>query len=281
MKKILVPTDLSDLGYYAYNIAYRISQNTGAEIHLLSILPAPVGAIFTPEGELLADEGIDLQGFDKERLQTKESLDAFAEKHPGIHSCNVLVGAVNEEILRVLREENFDLLVMGTHGASGFQELTIGSHAEYMVRNSPIPVISLKCDRSSYEINDLLFACEFNEKKKFDISALQELANAFKARIHFLKINTTSNFDTSRVIRENMIRFARMHEMDLSNIDMHIYCDETIEKGIQHFSEDTGIDFLVIATHQRKGFARIFTSSVSEDLVNHNNQPIMTFPIHA
>lgn len=279
MKKILVPTDLSDLGDYAYNIAYRISRNTGAEIHLLSILPAPAGAIFTPEGEILADEGMDLKSFGEERNQLTESLKIFAENNPGIQSHKVLIGAVNEEILRILKNDDYDLLVMGTHGASGFQELTIGSHAEYMVRHSPIPVVSLKCDRSAYEISDLLFACEFSTKLKIDLTALHELADAFKARIHFLKINTTSSFETSRTIKENMIRFANEHDMDLNNISMHVYCDESIEKGIQHFSADTGIDFLVIATHQRKGFSRLFSASISEDLVNHNYQPIMTFPI--
>jgi nucleotide-binding universal stress UspA family protein len=279
MKKILVPTDLSDLGDYAFNIARRISQNTGAEVHLLSIMPAPVGAIFTPEGELLADEGIDLKTFEAEKSQITEALEKFKETHSGVYSSRVLVGAVNEEIMRVLKEESFDLLVMGTHGAKGFQELTIGSHAEYMVRNAPIPVISLKCDRSAYDINDLLFACEFSSKEKINISALHELADAFKAKIHFLKINTSSNFESTRTINEKMIKFANEHDMDLNKIQMHIYCDESIEKGIQHFSADTGIDFLVIATHQRKGFSRIFNSSISEDLVNHNNQPIMTFPI--
>lgn len=279
MKKILVPTDLSDLGEYAYNIAYRISQNTGAEIHLLSIIPAPVGAIFTPEGELLADEGVDLNALENERKQTTETLERFQKSNKGIHSYKVLIGAVNEEIIRLIKSDGFDLLVMGTHGASGFQELTIGSHAEYMVRNAPIPVISLKCDRSSYEINDLLFACEFSTKKKINLFALHELADAFNAKIHFLKINTAANFQTSRLIKDNMIKFANLHDMDVSKIDMHIYCDDSIEKGIQHFSADTGIDFLVIATHQRKGLTRLFNSSISEDIVNHNNQPIMTFPI--
>ena len=55
--------------------------------------------------------------------------------------------------------------------------------------------------------------------------------------------------------------------------------DESVEKGIVNFSGETGIDFVAIGTHQRSGLSRLFKHSISEDIVNHVWQPILTFPV--
>jgi nucleotide-binding universal stress UspA family protein len=59
-----------------------------------------------------------------------------------------------------------------------------------------------------------------------------------------------------------------------------VYCDESVEQGIVNFCADTGIDFVTIGTHQRGSFSRLFKKSISNQVVNHIWQPVLTFPIH-
>ena len=279
MKRILVPTDLSELGDFAFDIAQRLSTSTGAEIHLMSVVTAPGGTFFSADGVILDDDGIDVKPYLEELNNTKEALKVYASNKQSVSKANVFTGAVNDEILDYIKQNEVDMVVMGTHGASGVQEVIIGSHAEHIVRKSPVPVISLKCDRSHYEIKDILFACDFTTKEKVNIKAIKDVAEAFHAKINFLKINTNSSFTPTRKVKQSMRDFAALHEVHVEESNMHIYCDESVEKGIQNFCADTGIDFLAIATHQRRGLARLFNSSISEDIVNHNYQPVMTFPI--
>ena len=56
----------------------------------------------------------------------------------------VRIGHPQEEILTLARNINADLIVMATHGRSGFEQMMLGSTAERVVRHSPCPVLTLK-----------------------------------------------------------------------------------------------------------------------------------------
>ena len=58
-----------------------------------------------------------------------------------------------------------------------------------------------------------------------------------------------------------------------------IYNDLTVEKGILQFANDAEADIIGMGTHGRKGVSHFFNGSISEDLVNHTNMPIVTFKI--
>ena len=70
-----------------------------------------------------------------------------------------------------------------------------------------------------------------------------------------------------------------IRDMDDSNFSVHIYNDISIEKGILNFASETNANLIGMGTHGRRGLAHFFNGSVSEDLVNHANMPVMTFKI--
>ena len=65
--------------------------------------------------------------------------------------------------------------------------------------------------------------------------------------------------------------------MDETNFNIHIYNDISIEKGILNFAGETNAHLIGLGTHGRSGLAHFFNGSISEDLVNHANMPVMTF----
>jgi nucleotide-binding universal stress UspA family protein len=68
-------------------------------------------------------------------------------------------------------------------------------------------------------------------------------------------------------------------ENGLENVQHHVYCDEDVEHGIYHFCLDEAIDCVVIGTHGKTGFKHFFEGSISEDLVNHIPQLILTYKV--
>jgi nucleotide-binding universal stress UspA family protein len=184
---------------------------------------------------------------------------------------------VDEDILRYANNKHVDLIVMGTEGAAGFKETFMGSHAGYLVGHSSVPVLTLKCDRSDLDFKDILLVSDFEKVEEVDLGVVKNLQAAFDAKIHLLRVNTAGHFKAHSTIREHMVEFAELN--DLQNVEFHIYGDDTVEKGIVHFSDENGISFVALGTHQRKGFGRLFKHSVSKDLVNHIYQPVLVFPI--
>ena len=142
IKKILVPTDFSDLSVEAVRYAMSLSEMYGAALLLLHIVDdAPVLALHTME--LTSDFVID------DTTRTSEHhLEEFARTH-GIRSGHGLTLATRrgnpyDEITRYAAEEQADLIVMATHGRTGLAHVLLGSVAEKVVQHADIPVLTIK-----------------------------------------------------------------------------------------------------------------------------------------
>ncbi len=277
MKKILIPINCTDLDNFSYDLAHKISAKEGADIEVLSIISAPANVNFDPDGNIKEDEGKDFTSLFEKRDEKEKQIQEWLADKPDVSTLEVKVGRVNEDILRYAKNKEVDLIVMGTEGAAGFKETFMGSHAGYMVGHSPIPVLTLKCDRSDLDFKDILLVSDFEKVEKVDLEVVKSLQSAFDTKIHLLRVNTAGHFRSNQFIKEHMQQFAELN--GLENVDFHIYCDDTVEKGIVHFSDENGISFVALGTHQRNGWSQLFKHSVSKDLVNHIYQPVLVYPI--
>ena len=277
MKKILLPTDCSELGDHAYGFAHKIAAKTGADIEVLSIVPAPPNSFYDTEGNLKNDEGKDYSEFYEKKSALEKQVQKWIADKPDINKFKVKIGRVEEDILHYINAHDIDLIVMGTAGAYGVDAFLKGSHTNHIVRISSVPVLCLKCDRSDMEIKDILLLNDFEKIEKLDLNIVKDIQGAFGARLNLLRVNTPKHLLPTRKVKEKMKHFVHLNQLE--NTHFHVYCDTTVEEGISNFSADTGIDFLALGTHQRKGLSRMFKHSISEDVVNHLWQPVLTFPV--
>ena len=277
MKNILIPTDFSRLGNYAYDLANKIANATQAKIHVLSIVQATPDVVFDTDGNVKNCGEQNISVFQEQEKDLIEKMMSWTEGKENIEFKLVKIGHIKEDILRYIEQNNIDLVVMGTEGAYGLEEILMESHAGQLVLEAPIPILTLKCDRSEMEIKDLLLVCDFHHPAKINLSMVKTLQEAFGAKLNLLKVNTPKDFEAQRKVVLNMQEFAELNE--LNNVSYHVYCDENVEQGIVNFSTDTGIDFVAIGTHQRSGLSRLFKKSISNEIVNHVWQPVLTFPM--
>ena len=276
MKKILVPTDCSDLSGYAFTLAGKLAKQSSAEIFALKVVPTTAEAVFDRNGELIDGEDFDLAAVKAEQAVAGQQLAAWIEKS-GIKATPVVkAGKLTDQILHCIRQENIDLVVMGTHGLKGFRELIADSVTGQVVRQSAVPVLSLKCDRSALEIKNIVFASSFEGKSPAKVSFIKNLQQSFGAKIHLLRVNTPGNFKTTRFLQERMEDFARQN--DLTNTESHVFCDNDVESGILHFTEDNNMDMITIGV-EPDSLAKLFHKHVSSALVNHVYHPVLTFKI--
>ncbi|HBH23227.1 MAG TPA: hypothetical protein DDY13_07365 [Cytophagales bacterium] len=277
MKKILVPTDYSELADYAFNLASLVSENDSTEIHSLKVVEAPGETLFDKEGNLLDCTEYDVKPLKEEAKKAEEQMEAWLGNKPGNPHGIVQIGHLTDNILKYVEKHDIDLVVMGTHGATGFKELISGSHTERIVRNAEAPVLTLKCDRSQMKVRNILLPSNFTEHKKQNLQMVKKLQQNTGAAIHLLKVNTERDFCTNHEAMEEMKQFARDHE--LNNVTYNIYCDKSVEDGIVHYAQENAIDIVAIGTHGRKGISHWLRGSITEDIVNHVYMPILTYKI--
>ncbi len=274
MKKILIPTDFSDHAEYALKVAAQIARKNNGEIILLHMLELPNQA-----GDAIGSgHNIpELMFFKNAAIKKLEDL--MEEDYlDGIPVSEVIQFEMAfDGIMKISQKNNVDLIVMGSHGASGFKEMFIGSNAEKVVRNSDVPVLIIKKEQNDFQVNDFVFASDFADEIKNPFQKAVDFANKFDATLHLAMINTPNNFKSTAEAEGIMKKFVS--EFKINKYDLHLYSDTNVEKGILNFSNSVNADLIGMSTHGRKGLAHFFNGSISEDLVNHASRPVVTFKI--
>jgi nucleotide-binding universal stress UspA family protein len=139
-RRILVPTDLSECSDAAMGPARRFAELTGAEILLLNVVDH---GLFYGSAYLSIDPHAILMETAQRNLKALERM--AGEWFPGLRvRCLVKEGATEETIVEEARRERSDLIVMSTHGHTGFRHWLLGGVAEHIVRLAPCPVLTVK-----------------------------------------------------------------------------------------------------------------------------------------
>ena len=276
MKRILVPIDFSKEAENAARVAAHIARKTGSEIYLVHMLELPVTTVDPAEMNAISSEPqiIYFMKLAHEKFEKFINLPFFKglKVVESVQFQHAFSGIIAES-----ETSNIDLIVMGSQGASGLQAMFIGSHTEKVVRRSKIPVLVIKKEVDKFEVNDMIFASDFNKESKTTFQRVANFANLFDAKIHLLYINTIHNFNTTKNIEKRIADF--MDDFDFSNYTTMIYNDISIEKGILSYARDINADLIALNTHGRSGLSQLFNGSIGQELANHALRPVITFKI--
>lgn len=144
IKKMLFPTDFSDLSRHSLKYVQSFCEAYRAEVHVLHVVDEayqywmalgpnslPIGP--SPE-EMISGAKSELQKLAGEELSNLQS---------GVVT-EVLLGRPFIEIVRYARDKAIDLIILGTHGRSGLAQALLGSVAEKVVRKAPCPVLTVR-----------------------------------------------------------------------------------------------------------------------------------------
>ena len=274
MRKILVPTDFSEHAEYALKAAAKIAHKINAEILILNLLDLPSHMNDAVSSGVNIPEVMLFLSKTNERLEDLSESDYLDDLKV---STVAKIERAFEGIVAYSKLHDVDLIVMGSHGQSGLQELLIGSNTEKIVRASDIPVLVIKKSDDDFETKNVVFASDFSKEISKPFAKLVKMANTFDAHLNLVMINTPNSFKSNQVAEQIMADFVRNYDFD--NYSTHIYNDTNVEKGILNFANKVNADLIGVCTHGRTSFAHFFVGSISEDLVNHASRPVLTFKI--
>jgi nucleotide-binding universal stress UspA family protein len=274
MKRILVPTDFSVRAENALKVAAQIARKNDFEIHVLHMLEIPgqmndaiTGATPIPEIMLFIRKAKELMQHIKDR--------SFLHDITIIDS--IKLEKATQGILTYSKENQIDLIIMGSSGTSGLTEIIIGSNTEKVVRLSTAPVMVIKEENNDFNPNNIVFASDFSEEIKKPFQKILNFTKQFDAHLNLVTICSPNSFKTTALGNKIMENFIK--EFEIKNYSTHIYNDISIEKGITNFSNEIQADLISLCTHGRTGLSHFFTGSISEDLANHIHKPLIVFKI--
>jgi nucleotide-binding universal stress UspA family protein len=276
MKRILVPCDFSPPAQEAFRFAVNIALQNAGEIHVLYVIDGTVASNLNSSLSFSPDLNRNVVQKSEDHLNEKfaEMKKAYASDLLSI-TLKVETGSLTSTIKNYIPDSHIDLVVMGTHGASGLKELFFGSNTEKIVRYSGVPVIAVPDGAKIDLISNIVFPVDPSLCTEDLVLQIIEIQTFFQAKLHVLWINTPHFFKSDVEAMEDLQDFADFHL--LHNYTLNSRSEYIEQDGILRFAKEFNGCLITMPTHGRKGIKRWLTGSITENVVNHVHCPVWTY----
>lgn len=274
MKKILFPTDFSNTANNALVYALKMAENQKASLYVLHAYEMPVISA-TANPVMIQDvyKTIELSNFENFKDQVPLIRD-IAKRHNLDHVPMHFIleeGFLNTILKKCVKDENIDLVVMGTNGNSGLDKKILGSNTSNAIGSLDIPVFSVPHDAIFDGINSIAFTTLFNTSDQKTLDNLMPIAEGFGATIKCIHITNSKDKVNEAVFKSWQENYAN------KPVKFYIIENTDVEKGVFEFIDVENIDLLVSVTRNRSFFEKLFTSSMTKKLSYHNYVPVLAF----
>ncbi len=256
----LIPIDFSENSLRAARFALTHYPNGNFTLlHIVNVRQAGATMVVDINHELKASS----------RKKMDSTLEDFEKEFPDrAIKAKVEVGQFAETILQETDNTQADFIVMGTKGASGLDEVLLGSNAYLAIKDSLIPLIVIN---SSYDLKapqKVLLASDFEGDLKNEVvKPLIDLKHKFNAEIHVIHITPMGEGSRTRMKINSLI--------DDEVERFHIIESDNIENAIANYVSEHDYDFLVLAPKYRGIIKNLFHQSVTKRICASARTPLI------
>ncbi len=280
MKKILVPFDFSKESKYGLELAISLAEMSNATIDLLYVVEDLGEDLFITSGQTNTATGIDDVFVLKVIQQSKNKLAKLVAelKAKKIRVVSDLkFGGLYKHIGTRIDNKQCDIVIMGTKGSSGLQEILVGSNAEEVTRTVTVPVITVRKPVKKKDLRKVVIATNFEFIPTNVVNSIKKMQDWFDFNVVIANVNTPHLFHSSNDAMTKLKEIAK--KAGFANTEVVVYNDYNEETGIVNLGKDYDADLIILGTHQRKGLKRLLYPSVAAYLVNHSELPVMTYNV--
>lgn len=279
MKKILIPTDFSHNADKAIYVAAEIAAQTNATLEILHVNTSAAYVPLMPE-YALADNVFDdyAESVSSDLHALKRTLISQPEFANLTVESRVEEGFLHTTMNRIAQEDNCDLFVMGTKGATGATEFFVGSNTEKVIRTSAYPVLVIPENTKEFKLKTVVLATTLrpDQYPAFEYLVEWQKNNLFNVKV--LYVNNPGGFADNDAIYTALDEFCTRSGL----LNAELFLVNNIfneERAILDFAEEHAADMIAMATHQRRGISHLMFGSLTEDTANHSGTPVLCIPI--
>ncbi|MCF8368276.1 MAG: universal stress protein [Bacteroidales bacterium] len=273
MKQILVAIDFSKCSVNALEYAIHFANQIRSNITLVWV------------DNTSTDENVFSNPYDVGRKEINNNFNELIEKYQpmlehGEMTFKIRKGKVHVEIANQAKYSDAMLVLLGTHGVSGFEEFWIGSNAHRIVTYSPCPVITI---RTSYSfengINTIVLPIDSTLETRQKIPFTTKIAKYFDSEVHILSLYSTS----IKAVRYRVDNYSKQvakyfDEEDVKYTIASVEA-ENITNSTINYATSVRAELITIMTEQETTTANLFLGAYAQQMVNHSPIPVLS--IHA
>ena len=268
MKNILVPFDFSHHSRNALDYAAQLAAKSNAKL-----------CVFHAYDRSEVLEGVKVAT----TVSAMEDTQAKLSKQFGLSTENitgkVVQGEFIEEVLEFMEGKNFDLIVVGTRGASGLRELLVGSYTVNLmqeIRGIPMLVVPEKADFNA--LRNILLCSDLHEIADDDaLDLVKELAMMFEANVRLAHVEKGNGNPTYEKVLEKR-REMHIFEPEVDCTYKRIMAPDLLS-GIKYYMDKKGDNDLVAMVYREHSFIEtIFGMNHTHEMAYHTTVPLLVLP---
>jgi nucleotide-binding universal stress UspA family protein len=295
IKQILCPTDLSDTSRHALEHAFAFARWYRTRVTVLHVLNVPL-PVMPPAGIPVAEASA-LPPLRPEDVteDVRRFTASTSGADPNVADIVVVEGSPVREILRHAEDRRTDLLVMGTHGRSGFEALFLGSVTEKVLRSTHVPVLTVPpaVERVGTVVyKTILCPIEFSDPSTRALEYALTLAEETGARLILLHVveqlvdapqpGALSPFSLEQC-RQHLEEDARARLKSAVPEDARVWCtpEERVLSGKAHrvileIADQEHAEVIVMGVHGKGALNRRLFGSTTHHVIREAHCPVLT-----
>jgi len=271
LRTILVPTDFSETAHNAYLVADQLAKKTGAQLKVVHCYT----------GDYDPNQVFVMQNSRAYYEQVQKRLKQFVHPAPnhfpnGMNGKQVeteaVLGFAVDEITRLSKANEVDMIVMGTTGEHDVLEKVFGSVSSAVSQKAQCPVLLIPKNSSKKQFKKILYAVDLPATKEHTLRRMLEFAQMFRAEVHFVHINNANRneLDVTEQLLSELAKRENLPDFKIITVN-----NSSVEEGLNTYAKENDIDLVVLANRQRSFWKKLINRSVTRRMALTTQIPLM------
>lgn len=268
IKKILIPIDFSDTAMLALDHAVFMAERYNAEIIFLHVFES-----FSYQMEIsqMLIDSVKVGDLVKGKL---DELAKETHKKSGVNiSTEAVTGSVATNIVEAAERLGADIIVMGTHGSSGFEEFFIGSNAYKVVSKSAIPVLSVQDGATKVGYRNIVVPLDVSKASRQKMQYVVPFAKKYAGRLHLLIVDTDDDGAKLEVVSNQVEEYLRSEDVPY---DIKKVSGSNRAKLVIDYANEINAELITIMTEQDPDISGLVLGPYAQQVVNHSKIPVLS-----
>ncbi len=282
LKKILWAADFSDESEEALLYAQAFAKVFKARIVALNVVlgfpPSFYDSTYMVREELV-------KNVKRSREEAKKKLEKIKKAKAVPFKVVVKEGSPSKRIIETAEEEKVDLIAIGKRGMSAIEKLFIGSVANQVLRNSPVPVLITKKRIGKPSFKKILVPTDFSAQEEVERDYAWKLAKGFGSEITLFHVLELYGHEFSQQVVDKMLqsllkklRRRKKGEKAGIKIGEEVIRAVNASAGIVDYAETNNYDLIVTSTCAQRKLERFFLGSTTEKVISYTHIPVFAIP---
>jgi len=277
MKNILLPTDFSENAWNAIDYAVNLFKDDECTFYLLNTY-TPV--LYDTEYILYSPTHISMEEIYKINSQKgldkveKRLLREYANPKHSIEKISAF-NLLTDELQQQVKERKIELIIMGTQGATGADQILFGSNTVHAIKRVNCLLLAIPSNYTFKPVNNILFPTDFNIAfTNKQLALIKQIATVFESKIHMLHVF----FGNELTAVQEHNKKDLVHQFKLQSHKFHSVAKKSVPQAIYNFQEENDVDMLAMINNRHSFFENILFRPVINEIGFHVKCPFLVIP---